>query len=48
MIEILKHLNGVEQYVFLQNLLLPVIKDPVRLPKVIQAIMDEVNKTKTS
>ena len=41
---ILKHLNGVEQYLFLQNMLQGVFEDPIRQAQTIQAIMNDVNQ----
>lgn len=41
--EILKHLEGDEQYLLLQKLLIDVVR-PDRLPIIIQRIMDDVNK----
>lgn len=40
---ILRHLEGDEQYLFLQGLLERCVS-PERLPKVCQAIMNEINK----
>lgn len=45
---ILKHLNGTEQYIFLESLLSKIYKNSTegvtRKNKVIQKIMDEVNE----
>lgn len=45
---ILKHLDGKNQYLFLQNLLTFLPIEPKELAKIIQKIMNEVNKKSKS